>query len=165
MSESMKRRSFLLVVAAGCGGLFASHTAKAQKRPWRPPPRWEWEVGEWQYLTDLRLCQRRWIADVTVTGHDLARIWHTNSLSGSAGGPVVNSHHFCGVLPRNMRIVWVKHTPLRNDLHEACIVLAQHVPTPLWTFRDSFTVNFYDVFRGEHAVVSVGGKEAAGETV
>ncbi len=153
----MKRRSFLKAIAAASIGLLASRSAGG--RQWMPPPRWEWKVGEWLGEGGGMICGWEAIADIlpsevpTLLDAMLA----------------LNSSTFCGIGPGQLKFTAMDITKGSHHLHR-CTVFFTEFRTPKYDmcvyanagFHEYLPyrrVNFHGVFRGDHAVVSVGEKE------
>ena len=155
----IKRRSFLkTLAAAGLAGGSAGRAFARRVGQWKPPPRWEWEVGEW------RDGRREWGACITMLPWEISEL--------IAGTLAVNASEFCAVGKHrlqlsNLRIERIAHHLLRVDV----ALMESTYRRDGWYVADGSVVrwaqvykrtNFYDLFRGEHAVLSIGQKEVDG---
>ncbi len=150
----MKRRIFLGTLAAAglaggtAGRAFARQVARQQPQ-FKPPPRWEWEVGEWKGN------QREWRASVDAMPFEFSPLWN--------GEIYTNDRPFCGVRPGHFLIgtmtakriphgliVWTASLLERKMLCDRVTFPTDNGKTiciQLWE-----RTNFYDLFRGEHEV-------------
>ena len=147
------RRTFMqatIGVAAGLLVFRGRESTAVASRP--PPPRWEWEVGEW-----YGRC-RKWRAEVDITADEAMEI--------ATQANTVNSKLFCGVRGGHIQIcnmqcrfsgglcrATVRLTECRSRMDGVRIIDARFgkhrvcEPHPV--------VNFYELLRGGHAVLEV----------
>ena len=149
----MKRRTFLQVAAAIPAAVFLPKRDSDQPAEYKPPPRWEWEVGEWK---DGR---REWQACVDAMPFELSSV-----CNGEIGA---NDRPFCGARSGHLVIRTMTADRLAHGLIVWTVSLLERKTPwhPVTLFADDGkaitiqlrkTANFYDLFRGEHAVVSAG---------
>lgn len=171
----MERRTFLCSIAASVGGLLAWRPSAATNPKWTPPPRWEWEVGEWYLLCPHYECPphygvdsfgkpfvdegelyRTWTASATVVYEELPAM-NTAVGTCNASGVWLSSE---GCL----RVAKVTAKYEGDGLLECEVMLEErgrrqdgveiaHPETMKkeW-FQHSRLVDFQNVFRGGHAV-------------
>lgn len=171
----MERRTFLETAAAAVGGLVTWRPLSKRPAKRAPSPRWEWEVGEWYLRRSqktapcngemVHLCTivREWDASATIFGEEMPPICDALSACNASAFVRVVSGHI-----RVESIEWyytgdglsecqvrLRETQWRQD---GVYVLNSRGEEMGW-IQHANLVNFYNVFRGSHAVVSVGGKE------
>lgn len=170
----MQRRTFLgsIAAAVGVGGmLFLSQWERLSQRrrlraveewqeKWTPPPRWEWEVGEWHseeiQETVTHGCSvlawrftRDWIASTTMVV--FSEEWEPISDAVLA----CNKTAFYGATSGHIRVEHMDSQYIGNGLAECRIRLREllHSCAQERKWTRTRLVNFYDIFRGSHAVV------------
>ncbi len=145
----MKRRTFLQAAAAIPAAVFLPKRDSDQSADFTPPPRWEWEVGEWKGN------QREWRGSVDAMPFEFSPL-----LNGEIW---TNDRPFCGVRPGHFLIgtmtakriphgliVWTVSLLERKTLCDRASFPTDNgkmIWLQLWE-----RTNFYDLFRGEHAV-------------
>ena len=159
----MQRRTFL----GACAGLFGL--------PWlrrtgevvcdelhKPRPRWEWEVGWWtacyEQQGDVVVETgnvREWKATVTLCDRE----WEDIAYSDKA----FNDATFLGAFPGYLQFVRFDCTRLSDGLWDGTVTLREYrraadrmcvqVDDVTWNYQVYKRIDFYDLFRGEHAVV------------
>lgn len=157
----LERRTFLQTLAAAgiaggtAGRALARQVAGKPPQP-KQPPRWEWEVGEW------RDGRRAWTASVDAMPFELSPV-----CNGEIG---TNDRPFCGVRPGHLLIDTMTAERIGHGLILWSVALLER--NRVWqpvTFPTDIgkpfiiqlwkEANFYDLFRGEHGVVSVGKRQ------
>lgn len=163
----MERRTFLKSAGTAFSaivGLLTGRPSPAQLAKWTPPPRWEWEVGEWHSTPDYWEPEawkrsggdwREWNASVTIVPEEMPAI-----------RDAIRKHNASAFLhvPVGQMLVEQADFQYTGDGLLECWVTLSEAETKrddmdLFNFR--WVRNFYDIFRGSHAVVSVGGEVCA----
>ncbi len=169
------RRNFLTAIS-GCVGALCFWRPKKRIGPPRPRPepkprnpRWEWIQYDWQSRwigiptkMQWRIHERTWAANVTLFADEWRSIYERLQRC--------NSEPFMGVSPGCLRIDGIFCGSPRDGLVDCTVILLesnQRMDAVCEIDVDGFLneriirrrVNFYDLFRGEHAIVSIGGKE------
>ncbi len=147
---NIKRRSFLKALPLVGGGLLAHRTASGE--PKRKPPRWEWKVGEWLGVDQGAI--REWRAKVDVSQGERGWMY--------VGIDKVNVVGFCGVKPFHLRVIGMHWAKLSDRLWRCEVRLTEfrRLTDRICTYDDGSyaehyvyeRTNFYDLFRGDHAI-------------
>lgn len=155
----MHRRNFLTAIS-GCLGALCFWRPEKRIGPPRPRPqpkprnpRWQWEIGEWKthFNDGSWICRHRiWMAKVTLLSDELHGI--------VKGMHHVNIRRFCGAETGTVMVKGMRCDPIGHNLMQCEITLTEcrddHDGYCFYSMTD-----LYGLFRGEHAIVSVGGKE------
>jgi hypothetical protein len=160
------------VVTAAAGGMAAWWPGRARAGvdvvP-QPKRRWEWEAEEWKWFRHpvsatnsyWSTCERNLSASVTLCVEEVA------SVMNACGR--CNADTFCGVASGRLRCTSIFGASPKDGLVNVTIVLRQTVgeqdvlrcmsPNYLRIVQHTPRVDFCSLFPGEHAIVSIGGKE------
>jgi len=165
------RRNFLTAIS-GCVGALCFWRPKKRIGPPRPrpepkprQPRWEWEVSEWRVRivcvcgNRFEWAERDYRAKVTAI-LDEAYEWlsHVGSF---------NRDCFLGETAASIQVAEIDSQQIKDGLTKCEVHLVQQTDLKKnksetfaeWEPSWEIMCSFHDLFRGEHAIVSVGGKE------